>query len=72
MPPDPPSGCALRALLHFALLRFAKYSNQVHTAKNLLQTLDPLLNSAEASRQCCLCSLSSTPLPEVQVHGKNI
>ena len=24
-------------------------------------------NSAEASRQCCLCSLSSTPLPGVKL-----
>ena len=37
-PPDPPSGCALHTLLHFA-----KYSDQVHTGIPLFKILDPPL-----------------------------
>ena len=32
-----------------------------------LREWESVWNLAEASRQCCLCSLSSTPLPRVQV-----
>ena len=43
--------------------------NKSTEKKNLVSNWDSRIswNSAEASRQCCLCSLSSAPLPGVQV-----
>ena len=53
---DPPGGAALPRGL-----------SQILTDSHKPDRVRTSLDLAEASRKCCLCSLSSTPLPGVQV-----